>query len=84
MTERPLDMNAHGSLALTVLITATSFISGLAVEALRALDHATAGITSGQAALVVGFCGLLFQYGPRAAKWTYQRLGALSPRRSKR
>lgn len=64
-----------------LLITLASFASGAFVDFLHALNQYTAGITSGQAALVVGFTGLALQYGPRAAKWA---AGRVSSSRSKK
>jgi hypothetical protein len=69
-------MPTNGSLALTFTIAAASFASGLVVDFLHALNHYTAGITPGQAALVVGFSGLALQYGPRAVRWAAGRIVA--------
>jgi hypothetical protein len=78
--ERQVDMPTHGGLAPTLLIAAASFASGALVDALHALNHYTAGITPGQAALVVGFTGLALQYGPRAVRWAAGRIVARGPK----
>jgi hypothetical protein len=74
-------MPTHGGLASTLLIALASFASGAVVNALHALNQYTAGITPGQAALVVGFTGLGLQYGPRAAKWAAQRFCSLKAKK---
>jgi hypothetical protein len=79
--ERPTEMPTHGGLAPTFFIALASFASGAFVDALHALNRYTAGITSGQAALVVGFTGLALQYGPRAVRWAALRVVARIPKR---
>lgn len=74
--ERSTEMPTSAGLAPTFFIAAASFASGSLVNALRALDQYTAGITPGQAALVVGFVGLALQYGPRAVRWAAKRVSA--------
>jgi hypothetical protein len=79
--ERHADMQASGGLASTFFIAAASLASGVLIDFLHALDRHTAGVTSGQAALVVGFTGLGLQYGPRAARWAWQHFSTWRAKR---
>jgi hypothetical protein len=80
--ERPTDMPTHGGLGPTLFVALASFASGALVDALHALNQYTAGITSGQAALLVGFTGLGLNYGPKAIRWAALRVVARIPKRS--
>lgn len=54
-------MPAGGGFIATVLVVLSSFAAGILVDALDALAGLTAAVTPGQATLVVGLLGLLFQ-----------------------
>lgn len=66
MSEGHTDMSGVGT---TGVVVGASLAAGLAVDALRAVVGFTSDLNPGQATLVVGLLGLLFQ----VVKWLVER-----------